>query len=46
MNIDFSDSQSAIALLKSGRNAPLPEVKEAEKSLDPSLHPVNDPMLR
>ena len=46
MNIDFSDSQSAIALLKSGRNAPLPEVKQAEKSLDPSLHPVNDPMLR
>ena len=35
-----------ISLLKSGRNAPLPNPTEAQKALNPALHPVNDPVLR
>ena len=35
-----------ISLLKSGRNAPLPNPVEAQKALNPALHPVNDPVLR
>nr|WP_314678543.1 phage portal protein [uncultured Capnocytophaga sp.] len=35
-----------ISLLKSGRNAPLPNPMEAQKALNPALHPVNDPVLR
>ena len=35
-----------ISLLKSGRNTPLPNPVEAQKALNPALHPVNDPVLR
>lgn len=35
-----------VSILKSGRNAPLPNPVEAQKALNPALHPVNDPVLR
>jgi len=39
-------SREIVEELKSRRNSPLPDVEEARKAIEPSLHAINDELLR